>query len=130
MAKRCVDNLSIVFNLSIRKALALPQRLTTHVLFRYDRGTSRKEFKILNRGIPTEIRYRIIVWLETHVEVDQVLEGLPFNEMDGDDLYESETNWQVAEGRPKCTSMLPSRVERGLSGDRFEQIRLLTGSEG
>ena len=127
MAKRCVDNLAVVFKLSIRKALALPQRLTTHVLFRYDRGTKRKEFKILNRGIPTEIRYRIIVWLETHLEVDQVLEGLPFNEMDGDDLYESDTYWQVAEGRPKCTSMLPSRVERGLSGDRFEKMPSFDG---
>jgi hypothetical protein len=127
MTKRCVDSLSVVFNLSIRKALALPQRLTTHVLFRYDKKRSRKEFMILNRGIPTEIRHRIIVWLETHVEVDYVLEGLPLNEMDGDDLSESDAPWQVAEGLPKCTSMLSSQAERGLSGDRCEQMPSFDG---
>ena len=102
MTKRGVDSLAVVFNLSIRKALALPQRLTTYVLFRYDKKRSRKEFKILNRG-------------------------LPFNEMDGDDLSESDAPWQVAEGLPKGTSMLSSQAERGLSGGRLEQIPSFDG---
>ena len=86
MAKRYVDNLSTVFHLRIRRALDLPQRLTTHVLFVYDRPTKQSEFRILNKAIPAETNQRVLEWLEANVELDHLVEGLDSNELDGDNL--------------------------------------------
>ena len=86
MAKRHVDNLSAVFHLSIRSALNLPQKLTTHVLFLYDKAEKRREFRILNAAIPMEINQLVLHWLEANVELEHVIEGLDSNELDGDNL--------------------------------------------
>jgi hypothetical protein len=86
MAKRRVDNLSTVFHLRIRRALGLPQRLTTHVHFVYDRTTKQREFRILNSAIPAETNQQVLEWLEANVELEHLVEGLESNELDGDSL--------------------------------------------
>ena len=86
MAKRHVENLSAVFYLSIPSALNLPQKLTTHVLFLYDKAEKRREFRILNTAIPEETNRLVLDWLEANVDLDHLVEGLDSNELDGDNL--------------------------------------------
>jgi hypothetical protein len=85
-AKREIDNLFCIFNLSIRKALHLDQSLFTKVLFVYDKGKNRKEIKILHEGMTEEIRRRLASWLEDNVEVDDIIHKISHKEINIDDL--------------------------------------------
>ena len=103
MAERHVENMSAVFHLSIRSALNLSQKLTTHVLFLYDRREKRREFRILNTAIPVETNQLVLDWLEANVELDHLVEGLDSNELDGDNLSEAvaheDTRYSLSIGR-------------------------------
>ena len=58
-----VDKLLSIFDLNIYKALNLTENISTRVIFRYDKETNRKEFKVLTRGISQEMCQSIESWL-------------------------------------------------------------------
>jgi hypothetical protein len=76
MSKRCVDKLAVVFALTGHDEPDLPQHLSTHVMFVYDKKENKKQFTILNRRIPEEMSTKIKVWLEANLERYETLYGL------------------------------------------------------
>ena len=82
-AERYVDGLVSVFNLRIGQALGLPQRLSTRVMYTYDRQENRRNFTILSRDIPEEMNAKLKSWLEKNIFTDVICD-LKSNELDGD----------------------------------------------
>ena len=82
-AERHVDGLVSVFNLRIGQALGLPQRLSTRVMYTYDRQENRRNFTILSRDIPEEMNIKLKSWLEKNIFTDVICD-LKSNELDGD----------------------------------------------
>jgi hypothetical protein len=76
MSKRCVDKLAVVFALTGHDELDLPQNLSTHVMFVYDKQENKKQFTILNKRIPEEMSTKIRAWLEAHLERYETIYGL------------------------------------------------------
>jgi len=67
--KRHVNKLLSVFDLSDCGNPGLPEGTLGRVMFSYDQRKGLKEFKILTREIPEQIRTGIILWLENNVDV-------------------------------------------------------------
>jgi hypothetical protein len=84
-AERYVDGLVSVFNLRIGQALGLPRRLSTRVMYTYDRQENRRNFTILNNDIPDETNAKLESWLERNIFTD-VINDLKSNELDGDHM--------------------------------------------
>ena len=68
-AKRHVRNLMSVFDLSDCEDLKFPESAQGRVMLFYDEEKNRKEFKLLNKTIPKNMRGRITSWLENHFDV-------------------------------------------------------------
>jgi hypothetical protein len=84
-AERYVDGLVSVFNLRIGQALGLPRRLSTRVMYTYDRQENRRNFTILSKDIPDEMSAKLESWLEKNIFTD-VINDLKSNELDGDHM--------------------------------------------
>jgi hypothetical protein len=84
-AKRYVDGLVSVFNLRIGEALGLPQRLSTRIMYSYDRQENRRSFTILNNNLSDEMSDKLKSWLEKNV-FTEVIGDLKSNELDGDQM--------------------------------------------
>lgn len=69
-AERYVNGLVSVFNLRIGEALGLPQRLSTRIMYSYDREENRRSFTILNNTLSDEMIAKLIFWLEKNVFTD------------------------------------------------------------
>ena len=67
--KRHVNKLLSVFDLSDCGDLNLPGGALSRVMFAYDEREDLREFTILTREIPEEIRSRITSWLEENIDV-------------------------------------------------------------
>jgi hypothetical protein len=91
-AKREIDNLSCIFNLSVFKAMHLDKPITTRVQIIYDKNKNRKEIIILHKLITEEMRNRLTSWLEHNVEVDDILHNIMFKEINIDE-FKRVSNW-------------------------------------
>ena len=84
-AERVVDRVVSVFHLRIGEALGLPRRLSTRVVYTYDRQENRRHFTILNRDMSDEMNATLKSWLEKNIFTD-VITDLKSNELDGDHM--------------------------------------------
>ena len=80
--KRDVVLLLAVFNLTINKALCLPENIPTRIMLVYDKRENIKEFRTLNSGITEDMDSKIRSWREEKIEVDDIIHGLNSNEID------------------------------------------------
>jgi hypothetical protein len=87
--RRCVKGILSVFDLTIGKALNLPESLSTRVMLLYDEKSKTKEFQVLDQRIPREMKDRISRWLEENVDIDQIIHGLTGNKMNADEHLEA-----------------------------------------
>jgi hypothetical protein len=86
MAKRNVDNLYCIFDLSICKAMHLSKPISTRVIFAYDRNENIKKIMILDKSITQAMSSRLSSWLENNVEIDDILYHIRSEEIDIDEL--------------------------------------------
>jgi hypothetical protein len=86
MAKRNVDNLYCIFDLSICKAMHLSKPISTRVILAYDKNENVKKIMILDKSITQAMSSRLSSWLENNVEIDDILYHLRSEELDIDEL--------------------------------------------
>jgi hypothetical protein len=87
MAKeRDVDKLVSIFDVRIQKALNLEKRISARVMLSYDKGKSSREFKVLSKQIPEEMKRRIKQWLETHMDLNDFVSKSTLDYVDADHL--------------------------------------------
>ena len=86
MATRTIDNLYCIFDMTIFRALNLPQPISTRAILVYERDKNRKEFKILNQKINKEVHYRLLSWMHKNIHADSIVHQLSSNEIDMDQL--------------------------------------------
>jgi hypothetical protein len=86
MAKRNIDNLYCIFDLSICKAMHLSKPIATRVILAYDRNENIKKIMILDKSITQAMSSRLSSWLEDNVEIDDILYHLRSEEIDIDEL--------------------------------------------
>jgi hypothetical protein len=67
--KRHVSKLQSVFDLSDCGDLSLPAGSLGRIMFVYDEKKNLREFTILSKEIPEEIRRNIKSWLEKNIDV-------------------------------------------------------------
>ena len=67
--KRYVSKLQSIFDLSDCGDTSLPGGAIGRVMFVYDEKKDLKEFTLLTREIPDEIRNRITSWLKENVDI-------------------------------------------------------------
>jgi hypothetical protein len=84
--ERIVDRLDSVFDLRIHKALNLPESVSTRVMLTYSKMENRKDFKVLSPKITEETKRKIASWLDTHINVDDLVSYLGSEEIDMDTL--------------------------------------------
>jgi hypothetical protein len=83
-SKRHYNSLFSVFDLTIHKALGLPESVSIRVMLTYDRARNERKFVILKAEIPKEMQDRLTSWLEENVETDDIAYGLRANILDAD----------------------------------------------
>ncbi|SPD73102.1 hypothetical protein PITCH_A1680019 [uncultured Desulfobacterium sp.] len=86
MAKRHIDNLFCIFDLSICKAMGLSKPILTRVIFVYDRNEKIKQIKILDKGVTESMGRRLSSWLENNIEIEDILYHIRSEEIDFDQL--------------------------------------------
>ena len=84
--ERMVDRLDSVFDLRIHKALNLSESVSTRVMLTYSKRENRKQFKVLSSKTPEEMKRKITSWLDTHIDVDDLVCHLGSKEIDMDTL--------------------------------------------
>jgi hypothetical protein len=84
--ERIVDRLDSVFDLRIQKALNLSESVSTRVMLTYSKTENRKNFKVLSPKITEEMKRKITSWLDTHIDVDDLMSYLGSKEIDMDTL--------------------------------------------
>ncbi|MBN1105703.1 MAG: hypothetical protein JXL84_20005 [Deltaproteobacteria bacterium] len=82
--RRQVEMALCIFELTIGKALDLPESVQTGVRMIYDRQAEKREFRLLDSQIPPHLHDRIVSWLEHNTEADDILWGIPGNRLDAD----------------------------------------------
>ena len=87
MAKeRDVDKLVSIFDVRIQKALNLEECISARVMLSYDKGKNSREFKVLSKQIPEEMKHRIKLWLETHMDLNDFVTRSSLDCVDADNL--------------------------------------------
>jgi hypothetical protein len=84
--ERMVDRLDSVFDLRIHKALNLPESVSTRVMMTYSKKENRTKFIVLSAKATEEMKSRITSWLDTHIDVDDLMGHLGSREIDMDTL--------------------------------------------
>jgi hypothetical protein len=84
--ERIVDRLDSVFDLRIQKAMNLSESVSTRVMLTYSKTENRKNFKVLSPKITEEMKRKITSWLDTHIDVDDLMSHLGSKEIDMDTL--------------------------------------------
>ena len=84
--KRDIINLLSVFDLTICKAISLPERVHTRVVLVYDNKKGIKEYRLLNNKIPKEVNSKIILWLKKNIDLNHVTHNLNPKKIDADKL--------------------------------------------
>ena len=85
-SERMVDRLDSVFDLRIRKALNLSESVSTRVRLTYNKPENTTTFKVLSTRTTEEMKRKITSWLDTHIEVDDLVCRLGSEEIDMDTL--------------------------------------------
>ena len=85
-AERIVDRLDSVFDLRIHKALNLPESVSTRVRLTYSKPENRTTFRVLSTRTTEEMKRKITSWLDTHIDVDDLVCRLGSEEIDMDTL--------------------------------------------
>jgi hypothetical protein len=86
-SERFLDKLLSVFDLTICKAIELPESVSTRVIFLYDREGDHKKFLVTNNGLPKDLIERVTSWLEKNVDVHNINSILKKNKLDADALH-------------------------------------------
>lgn len=81
---RNVDRMLAIFDLTVRKALNLPEDLSTRVMLFYDRERNVKEYTLLGSRLPEGLAHRVTKWLEENVDVHDVAFHLEANRLHAD----------------------------------------------
>jgi hypothetical protein len=84
-SERFLDQLLSVFDLTICKALGLPESVSTRVMFLYDRKGGHKKFLVSNNGLPKDLVDQVTSWLEKNIDVHNIT-ILKENKLDADNL--------------------------------------------
>jgi hypothetical protein len=84
--ERLPDRLDSVFDLKIHKALSLAESVSTRVRLTYSRNENQKKFNVLSPKTTEEMKHKISSWLDTHIDVEDLLCHLGTNEIDMDTL--------------------------------------------
>jgi hypothetical protein len=84
--ERIVDRLYSVFDLRIHKALNLPESASTRVMLTYSKKENRTKFMVLSAKATEEMKRKITSWLDTHIDVDDLIHHLGSKEVDMDTL--------------------------------------------
>jgi hypothetical protein len=84
--ERLPDRLDSVFDLKIHKALSLAESVSTRVRLTYSRNENQKNFNVLSPKTTEEMKHKISSWLDTHIDVEDLLCHLGTNEIDMDTL--------------------------------------------
>ena len=85
MAKqRYVDKLLAVFDLNTCQTFGMPERVSTQVMFLYDRETDVKEFSLLDSDMTKDMSRRITSWLNENIGVDEVIHYLSAKQLSAD----------------------------------------------
>ena len=84
--ERMVDRLDSVFDLRIHKALNLPERVSTRVMLTYRKKENRTTFMVLSAEATEEMKTKITSWLDTHIDVNDLICHLGSKEIDMDTL--------------------------------------------
>ncbi|MEW6664904.1 MAG: hypothetical protein AB1512_06755 [Thermodesulfobacteriota bacterium] len=82
--RRHVETAMSMFKLTIRDALCLPETVQTGVTMLYDRKANQREFSVLDHSLSSDLKDRIVSWLEHNTDSDDILWGLKSNAMDAD----------------------------------------------
>jgi hypothetical protein len=85
-SERILDKLLSVFDLTICKAIGLPESVSTRVMFLYDREGGHKKFLVTNNGMPKDLIDQVTSWLEKNVNVHYITSILKKNKLDADAL--------------------------------------------
>ena len=84
--ERIVDRLDSVFDLRIHRALNLSESVSTRVMLTYRKNENRTRFKVLSAKATEEMKTKITSWLETHIDLDDLVRHLGSKEIDMDTL--------------------------------------------
>jgi hypothetical protein len=71
--RRHVESAMCIFDLTIGKAINLPESIRAKVMMLYTRKDNRREFKVLDLSFPEDVDRQIISWLEKNTEPDDIL---------------------------------------------------------
>jgi hypothetical protein len=82
--RRQVESAMCIFDLTIGKAISLPESIRAKVMMLYSKKDNRREFRVLDLSFPEGVDRRIISWLEENTGPDDILWGLESNRMDAD----------------------------------------------
>ncbi len=85
-SERMVEQLDSVFDIRIRKALNLPESVSTRVRLTYSKPENRTTFKVLSTKTTEDMKRRITAWLDDHIHVDDLVCRLGSEEIDMDTL--------------------------------------------
>jgi len=81
---RHIDSLMCVFDLDIQAAVRLEKKISTRVLFLYDRKKAIETFQILDKTLPDEIYTKIMTWFQVNMICKDTLLKLNGNNMNAD----------------------------------------------
>lgn len=84
--ERIVDRLDSVFDLRIHRALNLSESVSTRVMLTYSKTENRTKFRVLSAKTTEEMKRKITSWLDTHIDIDDLVCHLGSNEIDMDTL--------------------------------------------
>jgi|GEM_PF-810651 hypothetical protein len=71
--RRHVESAMCIFDLTIGKAINLPESIRAKVMMLYNRKDNRREFKVLDLSFPEDVDRKIISWLEKNTVPDDIL---------------------------------------------------------
>ena len=86
--EREVVNLLSIFNLTICKALGLPESVSARVMLLYDKRENAREFRVLSNGLSKDVSSKIKLWLEDNIDINDVNCSINENEIDADHMSE------------------------------------------
>ena len=85
-SERILDKFLSVFDLTICKAIGLPESVSTRVIFLYDREGDNKKFIVTNSGMAKDLIDQVTSWLEKKFNVQNITSILKRNKLDADAL--------------------------------------------
>ncbi len=71
-SERFLDQLLSVFDLTICKALELPESVSTRVMFQYEGEGGHKEVLVSNNGLPKDLVDQVTSWLEKNMDIPNI----------------------------------------------------------